>query len=105
METQYIKILAHLKKHHSITSWEAIKEYRVTRLSALIFNMREAGYDIRSVHETNEKTGTRYVRYVLIKSIPHSEEDLFKYTKEEFLTRFNVSEEEYEILHKEIQEM
>lgn len=34
-----------------------------------------------------------------------SEEDLFMLTKEEFLATFDVSEEEYEMFHKEIQEM
>lgn len=105
MESKELKVLAHLKKHHSITSWEAIKLFRATRLSAIIFNLRERGYDIRSVMEYNEETGTRFARYVLIKSIAYDEEDLFKYSKEEFLARFDVSDEEYEMLHKEMQEM
>lgn len=59
------KILEHLK-HDSITSWEAIQKYRATRLSAIIYLLREEGYDIRSVRETNEETGTNYSRYFLI---------------------------------------
>ena len=105
MESKELKVLAHLKKNHSITSWEAIKLFRATRLSAIIFDLRERGYDIRSVMEYNEETGTRFARYVLIKSINYDEEDLFKYSKEEFLARFDVSDEEYEMLHKEMQEM
>lgn len=105
METQDLIILHHLKQHRSITSWEAIQKYRITRLSARIFNLRKKGYDIRSVIEKNEETGTRFARYVLIKGISYDEEDLFKYPKKEFMTRFNVSDEDYEMLHKQIQEM
>lgn len=62
-----LQVLNHLKKHKSITSWEAIQEYRATRLSAIIFDLREKGYDIRSIIEYNEETGTRFARYSLIK--------------------------------------
>lgn len=33
-------ILLHLQEKGSITSWEAIKEYGATRLSAIIYNLR-----------------------------------------------------------------
>ena len=36
-------ILWHLKTYGTITSYEAIKEYGATRLSAIIFNHRKAG--------------------------------------------------------------
>lgn len=39
-------ILAHLLKHKSITSLEAIEKYSATRLSAIIFNLRKQGYGI-----------------------------------------------------------
>lgn len=42
------KVLNHLKEHGSITSWEAIKLYACTRLSAVIFNLRNKGYHIIS---------------------------------------------------------
>ena len=42
-------ILWHLKTYGSITSYEAIKEYGATRLSAIIFNHRKAGYEIDSI--------------------------------------------------------
>tara|TARA_R100000742_G_C4272876_1_gene92228 strand:+ start:840 stop:1124 length:285 start_codon:yes stop_codon:yes gene_type:complete len=42
-------ILWHLKTYGSITSYEAIKEYGATRLSAIIFNHRKDGYNIESV--------------------------------------------------------
>ena len=46
------KVLLHLKQYGSITSWEAIQEYGATRLSAIIFNLRDKGYKIVSKEET-----------------------------------------------------
>lgn len=37
MLTQVEMIKMHLKKYGSITSWEAIKKYDITRLSAVIY--------------------------------------------------------------------
>tara|TARA_R110000765_G_scaffold73584_1_gene144264 strand:+ start:279 stop:557 length:279 start_codon:yes stop_codon:yes gene_type:complete len=42
-------ILWHLKTYGTITSYEAIKEYGVTRLAAVIFNHKKNGYDIDSM--------------------------------------------------------
>lgn len=64
--TQKEKVLYHLKHYRSLTSWEAIKEYHVTRLSAVIFDLREKGYNIKSIREENLETGTRFVRYYLL---------------------------------------
>lgn len=39
----------HLIKYGAITSWEAIREYGATRLSAIIYNLRHnRGMDIRN---------------------------------------------------------
>lgn len=38
------RILRHLEKYGSITSWEAIKEYGRTRLSQYIYLLRNEGY-------------------------------------------------------------
>ena len=106
METQIQKILNHLKIHKSITSWEAIQKYRVTRLSAVIYILRhEKNCDIKTINEYNEETGTNYARYVLMRSKDWSEEDLLDLSKDEFTARFEVADEEYEMLHKEMQEM
>lgn len=52
----------HLKKHGSITSWEAIQNYKATRLSAIIFNLRKK-YDIDTIMmETSE--GIKYGKYI-----------------------------------------
>ena len=53
----------HLINKGSITSWEAITNYRATRLSAIIFNLRKK-YDIDTLMmETDE--GIKYGKYVL----------------------------------------
>lgn len=39
-QTQRQKVLNHLKRHGSITSWEAIKEYGATRLAAVVSELR-----------------------------------------------------------------
>lgn len=42
-------VALHLVEKGSITSWEAIKEYGATRLSAIIFNLRHnRGMNIRN---------------------------------------------------------
>lgn len=42
------KVLDYLKTGKKITSWQAIQKYKATRLSAIIFNLKEKGYPIRS---------------------------------------------------------
>ena len=62
------KVIEHLLKKGSITSWDAIKLYGATRLSAIIFNLRDRGYMIDSVHlDDADRNGnaSRYVNYVL----------------------------------------
>jgi len=44
--TQKEQILGHLKEYGSITSWDAIMEYGVTRLSHHIYCLRNEGYII-----------------------------------------------------------
>lgn len=50
-------ILHHLKTCKGITSKEAFELYGVTRLSAIIFNLRKAGFNIQSITRTGK---TRY---------------------------------------------
>lgn len=62
------KILDHLRKHGSITSWEAIQRFRCTRLSGRIFDLRKRGYVISATTEESvnaEGEKTRYSRYRL----------------------------------------
>lgn len=55
VKSQSDAVLWHLKTYGSITSYEAIKEYGATRLSAIIFNHRKEGYNIDSM-PLNKKT-------------------------------------------------
>ncbi len=55
--TQKEKILKHLQNFGSITSWDAIELYGATRLSAIIYSLRQEGYKITS---RNEKGRNRY---------------------------------------------
>ena len=50
--TQEQRILQYLKEFGSITSWEAIKEFGATRLSAIIYNLRNKGYNITTSYKS-----------------------------------------------------
>ena len=47
--TKEQQVKKHLIQKRSITSWEAINLYRATRLSAIIFKLKEKGMPIRTV--------------------------------------------------------
>lgn len=58
------KVLAHLKKHKSMTSWTAIEFYGATRLAAIIFDLRLT-HHIDDVWEYSEKqAGVKWKRYI-----------------------------------------
>lgn len=59
------KILSHLDKMGSITTWEAIKLYRATRLSDVIFRLKQDGYIIES-KKMKSKDGGTFAKYILI---------------------------------------
>ena len=64
------KILYHLKEGKSITPRQAFFDYSAMRLSAIIFDLKEDGYDIKSERETSrDKFGDKvsYAKYTLIK--------------------------------------
>ena len=48
--THYDRILNHLRFKGSITSLQAFREYGITRLSAVIFDLRQNGYNITSTN-------------------------------------------------------
>ena len=71
--TQENIILDHLKEHKFITSWEAIQEYRITRLSARIYELREKGYQIITKNIT--ENGKTFAEYSLISTTLLKEKD------------------------------
>ena len=48
-KSQKDMILIHLQMHKTITTWEAIDKFHATRLSAIIFNLKEEGYNIANI--------------------------------------------------------
>ena len=67
-KSQTEAVLAHLKKHGSITSMQAIHKYGATRLSAIIYILRGRGYQIKTepfVVTTRYKRKTRPAKYIL----------------------------------------
>lgn len=59
------RVLDHLKKYKTITSWEAIQNYGITRLSEYIRQLRVDGYVIASNWTENINRYGDRVRYVI----------------------------------------
>lgn len=69
------QVLDHLKSGHSITSMMAIQLYGATRLSAIIYTLKDRGYDITSVKESQLDRNGRvcnFSRYKLNGVLPIS---------------------------------
>ena len=66
--TKFDQVTQHLLEHGTITSWEAIQQYGATRLSAIIFKLRNSGYVIESIPCTEldrNKNTSNFVTYKL----------------------------------------
>ena len=66
--TQKELVLRHLQDFGSITSMDAFNDYGITRLSAVIFDLREMGHKIKTNNETRKNrydVPTTYARYTL----------------------------------------
>lgn len=60
-------VLQHLKENLSITSKQAFEEFGVTRLSAVIFDLRHLGYHIDTLMidgKTRYGESCQYAKYV-----------------------------------------
>lgn len=67
--TKTEKVMNHLIENKKITSWEAIQLYRATRLSAIIYNLRDRGMKIETIMKTakdEDGHGYPYAEYVLV---------------------------------------
>lgn len=61
-DSKFAKIKKHLQKKGSITSWDAIIKYQATRLSAVIYLLKNRdGMLIDSVRQS--KDGVSFVKY------------------------------------------
>ena len=63
-------VMMYLKEHGKINSWEAIKYFGATRLSAIIFNLRNR-YEMNIINERVDftdryETKSFYDNYVLV---------------------------------------
>jgi hypothetical protein len=70
VKTQHDAVKWHLKENKTITSWEAIKHYGATRLSAIIFNLRDEGFEIESIPQ---KVTNRFGRTTTIAKYKYHE--------------------------------
>ena len=62
--TQKQKVKKHLEKHGKITSMEAFRRYNITRISAIIYDLRhEDGLDIDNVHISKKNKKGEWVHY------------------------------------------
>lgn len=70
--TQNNRVIRHLIDFGSITTWEAIQEYGITRLSARIFDIKKRGYKIiDQIEQSTNRYGetVSFKRYILEKEI------------------------------------
>ena len=65
MLTQREQIKKFLLTNKKISSWEAIQEFRITRLGAHIYELRKRGMNISGERKRNINTGNWYVEYSL----------------------------------------
>ncbi len=76
-KSQISDVIHHLRKYKSITSMEAIKRYGATRLSGIIYVLKERGFGIETeLREIKNRYGhiTRIAVYHLIKDLEEQEE-------------------------------
>lgn len=59
--TQIEQVKKHFNKRITITSWEAITKYHITRLSDIIFRLRNKGWIITGKWHRNENGKDFYV--------------------------------------------
>ena len=67
-----------LERKGRITTWEAIEKYGATRLSAIIFNLRKKGYDIKSISKRKRDRYGNYCPFVEYRLLPHEENHKIK---------------------------
>ena len=68
--TQNEQVLSYIERNGSITTWEAIQNFRITRLSRCIGDLKEDGHDIISTPFT--ENGKTFARYSLKKEFAES---------------------------------
>lgn len=64
-DSQSMKVLRYLERGNKITSYEAFVKFNITRLSAVIWILRNDGYKIESRMVNNGDGRTNYAEYWL----------------------------------------
>lgn len=67
--TKKQQVLNHLITHGKIDSWKAIELYGATRLSAIIYNLRNQGFRIDTINKCvldRNSNVCNYAEYILI---------------------------------------
>lgn len=60
------KVYDYLKHHAYITSWIAFREFGITRLSSVIYDLRRQGHEITTLlKESRGENRTKYAAYYL----------------------------------------
>ena len=67
--SQHDIVLEHLKEHGSIASMEAFTKYYITRLSAVIFDLRADGYEIETNMVHKKRKSGEQVHYAVYKLV------------------------------------
>ncbi len=62
-DSQSMKVLRHLQSGRSITSFEAFTKYHITRLSAVIWILRNDGHDVKRRMVATEDGRESYAEY------------------------------------------
>lgn len=73
LNTKHFKVKNHLLKNGTINSWTAIELYGATRLSAIIFNLREEGMNILSIPCTSYDRNSELCNYTTYKLVQENE--------------------------------
>ncbi len=74
-KTQINDIINHLRKHKKITSFEAVNKYGATRLSGIIFQLKERGFVIETEIVNGKNRYGNHVRYAVYHLIKDKEEE------------------------------
>lgn len=61
-------VLSHMRNHDYISPMKALGVYGISRLAACIYEIRKAGYDVKSFI-THDESGHKFTKYSLVKAV------------------------------------
>jgi len=70
--SKHFQVKKHLIEKGSINSWIAIELYGATRLSAIIFNLRNSGHNIDSIDNTSYDRNQELCNFTTYKYIDYN---------------------------------